>query len=1216
MCLSTTSLIAQNSVIPGAITLDATFTNLGIGWTITGDDNLNSSLTIEYRPSGSGAYLPALEPIRANPLSVIDGSTPGYNYHAGSILFLEPGSSYDIRLTLTDPDGGDATEIISGTTKSELAETLQGNDLYVVPGSGGGSGSQSDPYLGLQAAADDAEPGDIFNVAAGVYSPFSLDISGSLENPIVFRGSAIEDGNTTLEGGGTDRGIITLGENSDSIRHVVIERMVLQNGRWGVDALHAQHITFRRNVVRNVQFGYLNRRESGREHDQTISDNQFVGLVNWPEVNASDRGIDLRGNRNVVRYNHIRSFGDGVSTDGQPYEQNTSMDIHNNDIANMGDDIIEVDGAIGNVRIWSNKGINARSGISVAPIFGGPCYVFRNFLLHFQFSSYKMNRSPAGLVMIHNTAASWDRGSTSPTGYQNTRFRNNVLFAGEYVYEEYELQSTSLFDDWDFNGYSSDRSGVDTIGGQWFKWDDVRYATFADLQAGGLELNSESFDHDIEYPGIPISSEYQSGADPDESDFAFAAGSLLANKGEVLNNINDPFVSDGQPDLGALEEGSEMPQLGPRFPLLAGPVSAVTTGSIQVDATYESIGVLWNLQGDDNLNSTMTLEYSEAGAGSYLPGVVTMRANPLSIVDGLAPGYNYHAGSAMFLIPGTTYDLRLTLTDSDGGSVTEVITATTKAELPSEIGGNDKYVAEGNGGGSGTQADPYLGLQAAADQAQPGDVFHIAAGNYAAVSIDVSGTAASPIVFRGSFDGDSTIIDGAGTSRGIITLGENISNIEHIVIEQCIIQNGDWGVDAIHAAHITFRHNIVRDVDFGYLNRREDGTEHDQTISDNYFFGRNTWPATGIPDERAIDLRGNLNVVRYNHVRNFGDAISTDGPPYQTSFGMDIHNNDLAYLVDDAIEVDGAIANTRTWSNKCVNARAGLSLAPIYGGPVYVLRNFLFNFENSTYKMNRGPAGIVVMHNTAGSTDRGTTSPTGFQNTYFRNNILFAGEYVYEEFSLQSTSLFDDWDYNGYSSNRSGADMIGGQWFKWDDVRYPLFSDLQAAGLETNSLAFNHEVDLPGLALPADYESGVDPEMLGFELNSGSSLFDQGESLDNVNIPFVADGQPDMGAVERGEGMPHLGPRPPSMTTGFADVKLDNACITLLPNPTSGIFRLEGLIGAYSIRILDATGQVVQTLDGTEAVEVDISTLPNGLYFVAVRRFGNAALSLQQIIKN
>ena len=50
----------------------------------------------------------------------------------------------------------------------------------------------------------------------------------------------------------------------------------------------------------------------------------------WEGKIPSERGIDIRGNRNVVSFNSISDFGDGISTDGAPYKVSYALDIHNN----------------------------------------------------------------------------------------------------------------------------------------------------------------------------------------------------------------------------------------------------------------------------------------------------------------------------------------------------------------------------------------------------------------------------------------------------------------------------------------------------------------------------------------------------------------------------------------------------------------------------------------------------------------------------------------------------------------------------------------------------------------------------------------------------------------------------------------------------------------------------------------------------------------------
>lgn len=113
------------------------------------------------------------------------------------------------------------------------------------------------------------------------------------------------------------------------------------------------------------------------------------------------------------------------------------------------------------------------------------------------------------------------------------------------------------------------------------------------------------------------------------------------------------------------------------FLVVSNAQNTVEVGNLRIEATYEHISVLLNIVGDDNLNSTYTIEYRQQGSNEYLMGAKTMRATPSMVIDGDVVGRNYHAGSAMFLQSNTAYELQLTLSDPDGGGAVEMISWTT-----------------------------------------------------------------------------------------------------------------------------------------------------------------------------------------------------------------------------------------------------------------------------------------------------------------------------------------------------------------------------------------------------------------------------------------------------------------------------------------------------------------------------------------------------------
>jgi len=323
---------------------------------------------------------------------------------------------------------------------------------------------------------------------------------------------------------------------------------------------------------------------------------------------------------------------------------------------------------------------------------------------------------------------------SSPVGWQNTFIKNNVIIGSRYCFEEFGLVNGSI-DDWDYNAYHSTRPGVNTQGQEWFKWNDIRYGNITELQSGtNIETNGVAFSLSTDIEDAPPPANYATEYAPGDANFRPTSGSVFRNNGIQLDNINDEYVTDGQPDRGAYEFGKPMPVFGAVIELPE-PQNEVTAGLIKVDPTFEHIGILYNISGDANLNSSLQIEFREQGVGNgaYKKGAITMRSHPGLVIDGSIYNANHHAGSAMFLRPNTTYDIRLTLTDPDGGGTTTTIQATTKA-YPTESN-NFRYVAPGNGGGNGTSSNPYLGLQTAADNAVPGTTYLVRPGNYSSFNI-------------------------------------------------------------------------------------------------------------------------------------------------------------------------------------------------------------------------------------------------------------------------------------------------------------------------------------------------------------------------------------------------------------------------------------------------------------------------------------------------
>jgi hypothetical protein len=104
-------LRADDAVRPGDFYVEpATFHSLGFQWKMAGDDNRNARVAVAYRADGSGPWRDGMDLLRIDG-EVFGSNVPEKQYTcgnlvAGSILFLKPGTRYEVRLALSDPDNG------------------------------------------------------------------------------------------------------------------------------------------------------------------------------------------------------------------------------------------------------------------------------------------------------------------------------------------------------------------------------------------------------------------------------------------------------------------------------------------------------------------------------------------------------------------------------------------------------------------------------------------------------------------------------------------------------------------------------------------------------------------------------------------------------------------------------------------------------------------------------------------------------------------------------------------------------------------------------------------------------------------------------------------------------------------------------------------------------------------------------------------------------
>lgn len=505
---------AQKATVAGKFTVEhPTLLNLGFEWAIAGDANRDAEVAVQFRVVGETSWRPAMPLVRIGGERIfrarehLDYTVP--DGFAGSILNLHPGTEYECRFQMTDPDGvtGEANHTVRVKTRLEPQPYAEGRTLHVYPPDFDGP-RQEPSFTGILQAyygaglgdwsvvwEQRAQPGDTLLMHAGLYrverldyvdpmmTPFdglmSLTLKGTLEKPITIK--AAGDGEVIFDGDNNHRLFDVMAS-----RYHIFEGLTFRNTDIAIFAGQKEVLGAVGLTVKNCRFenvGAAVWTEYAGSSDFYIADNLIIGrddrfrLIGWGgRSRTPDRiswqeplykshrmvsyyGIKIYGPGHVIARNAIAYFHDaiGISTYGtpesDPERRASSIDIYGNDIHLVNDDFIETDGGVHNVRVFENRGVNAAmGGFSAQPVFGGPIYFYRNIAYNVPRGvSFKFSAKPAGLFVFNNTLIC-EQARTEP--YANAHYRNNLFLGSDFPGREIMAwaNATSAFST-DYNGF-------------------------------------------------------------------------------------------------------------------------------------------------------------------------------------------------------------------------------------------------------------------------------------------------------------------------------------------------------------------------------------------------------------------------------------------------------------------------------------------------------------------------------------------------------------------------------------------------------------------------------------------------------------------------------------------------------------------------------------------------------------------------------------------
>jgi hypothetical protein len=550
-------------------------------------------------------------------------------------------------------------------------------------------------------------------------------------------------------------------------------------------------------------------------------------------------------------------------------------------------------------------------------------------------------------------------------------------------------------------------------------------------------------------------------------------------------------------------------------------VDAVRAERFLVDPpTLENLGFRWYVSGDSNRNATVAVAFRKKGDSEWTEALPMLRVYHEIANQDYEPYRvgNLFAGSVLFLNPATTYEVKFTMSDPDGGAPAEpkVVSVATRGE-PIAPAGNVIH------------ANASAGLMAAYKKARPGDTILLHAGVYnGPFEFKKSGEPGKPIVFRGAGDGEVILqADGAKGKSRIVS----IAGTDHLMFEDLSFRSAHMAIYSGKpgSAGITVRRCRIKDVVYGINTQAKNS--RGWYIADNEIVGINqTWyprpKAYMSPAHTGVNVYGRGHIVCYNRISRFSDslAIANFGPPVDDverhCVSIDFYGNDLSWAQDDTIEADYGCHNVRVYRNRCYNTHTALSTQPFYGGPVYLIRNEAYSITALTFKLNNYPAGILAFNNTVCCARQGFTPPAIWQNGHFRNNLFMGGSgYAME---TGSPTPYSTLDYNGYRRNSEA------RFIKWIDSdhhvgRYQSIEELRrATGLERHGLQVDFGI-FNSASSPKEGET-YSPADYDLRLKPRADCVDAGASIPQVTVEFSGTA-PDLGCYEQGHDQPHYGPR-------------------------------------------------------------------------------------------
>lgn len=536
-------------------------------------------------------------------------------------------------------------------------------------------------------------------------------------------------------------------------------------------------------------------------------------------------------------------------------------------------------------------------------------------------------------------------------------------------------------------------------------------------------------------------------------------------------------------------------------------------GTPTVRSTLTSLGVELPVTKDTNHNATVEVRYKRTNETGWRMAMSLVRIDFKSTNGRVTNALN---GSVISLESGQSYDLHLIIREPDGGVKNIKLQASTKAMPKKQVGGKIYHVRpSGTSAGDGSSGSPFNTVALADAAAAPGDMVLLHAGNYASGLIELkkSGQENNYIIYQIAGDGE-------------VTFGHTDIYASYIWLEGITFRNQPFAI-------VGKRDVAEKDVVISRCKFLENHYAiHIQTgslatgwiIMDNLIDGDNK-TMNGSFDGEAIEMNQTSDhTVMYNTITHVADGISYPGA------NVDIFANDIFNVTDDLVEVDEGLANVRVIGNRLHNGNNnGFSFQPQESGPWYFIKNQMIGIRESYIKF-RNTDRFVFVHNTIvgwdhidlSNEDNWVSGPNNLTSAIAKNNLFVVATNGKPMAFANNADVRFNWrselDYNGYEwGNEVNPFRYAG--ISYSDVA----AFFAATGMEKHGVRIRKEECFENLGITGPVPSPIADVRL--TLKSSCKAIDAGLVLPNINDGYQGIA-PDLGALESGATVPHVGIRP------------------------------------------------------------------------------------------